>query len=85
MKLLRRILYTLSTVVIAGAFAAGGAMAEPDAPRSCTTERGYDINVDIETDSVSTTFMYEIDAHGDNPDHAVLAMDCLELCEADGQ
>jgi hypothetical protein len=88
MKLIRRISITLLTIVMAGAFAADGVMAEPDAPRSCTTVSpkgqltNFMASVEITETSESTLFTYTLDTPGANPDHAVLAMDCLSECEA---
>lgn len=88
MTLIGRISITLLTIVMAGAFAADGAMAEPDAPRSCTmvSPKGqitnFSASVELTESNGFTLFTYTLDTPGVNPDHAVLAMDCLPICQA---
>lgn len=82
MKLIRRLLFALAPMLVTGLFITHGAMAEPDAPRSCTTNGAdaYGVEVEVEETPNSTIFTYFIDSPGVNPDHAVLAMDCVEEC-----
>jgi hypothetical protein len=86
MMLTRRIVNLLYVVVAAGTLIVTGAMAEPDAPRSCITDgpTAFPVEVALTSTPSSTVFTYTIATGTLNPDHAVLAMDCLEECPEKG-
>lgn len=97
MKLIRKILFThsialvrmaASVAVAAVISSAGGAVAEPDAPRACTllnpdgTGTTFSASVEVTSTGSSTIFTYSLKTPGANPDHAALSMDCVSQCEA---
>lgn len=97
MKLIRKILFAhsitfartvVSAAVVAVLLAAGGAVAEPDAPRACTllnpdgSGTTFSASVEVTKTGSSTIFDYSLETPGANPDHAALSMDCISPCAA---
>jgi len=70
MKLIRKLLFALSPIWVAGVFVASGAMAEPDAPRQCTatgTGPDYEISMTVETSFCRDSIGFACQVDGDCP------------------